>query len=138
MAELKEFSEIGKYRNLTAREGPLMDGLSAGFFGTPNVVHVVKGWCVRLAGDVRFTRVFFVTFQEITMSPIKDSTGGVPPSPSTQAMGTFWPQAQEMDAKRIRSLKWPSQGQTSWRGRVQLRTTLFTSRDGWDSSVGWL
>ncbi|KAJ8932301.1 hypothetical protein NQ314_014794 [Rhamnusium bicolor] len=30
------------------------------------------------------------------------------------------------------------QGRTSWRGRAQLRMTLFTSRDGWDSSVGWL
>uniref|UniRef100_A0A8D8J5Y0 (northern house mosquito) hypothetical protein n=1 Tax=Culex pipiens TaxID=7175 RepID=A0A8D8J5Y0_CULPI len=27
---------------------------------------------------------------------------------------------------------------TRWRGRAQRRTTLFTSRDGWDSSVGWL
>lgn len=32
----------------------------------------------------------------------------------------------------------PQQGQTSWRDRAQLRMTLFTSRDGWDSSVGWL
>lgn len=32
----------------------------------------------------------------------------------------------------------PDQGRTSWRGRAQLRMTLFTSRDGWDSSVGWL
>lgn len=32
----------------------------------------------------------------------------------------------------------PRQSQTSWRDRAQLRMTLFTSRDGWDSSVGWL
>lgn len=32
----------------------------------------------------------------------------------------------------------PQQGQTSWRDPAQLRMTLFTSRDGWDSSVGWL
>lgn len=29
-------------------------------------------------------------------------------------------------------------GAEGWRGRTQRRTTLFTSRDGWDSSVGWL
>lgn len=32
----------------------------------------------------------------------------------------------------------PQEGQTSWRDPGQLRMTLFTSRDGWDSSVGWL
>lgn len=30
------------------------------------------------------------------------------------------------------------EGAEGWRGRTQRRTTLFTSRDGWDSSVGWL
>lgn len=30
------------------------------------------------------------------------------------------------------------EGTQGWRGRTQRRTTLFTSRDGWDSSVGWL
>ncbi|VEN52691.1 unnamed protein product [Callosobruchus maculatus] len=40
---------------------------------------------------------------------------------------------------RHRTAERPGQrGRTSWRGRAQLRMTLFTSRDGWDSSVGWL
>lgn len=35
-------------------------------------------------------------------------------------------------------MKTEVEGVEGWRGRTQRRTTLFTSRDGWDSSVGWL
>lgn len=31
-----------------------------------------------------------------------------------------------------------TQSETEWRGYAQLRMTLFISRDGWDSTVGWL
>ena len=71
---------------------------------------------------------------------MEESIGAAVVMASPMATGTPSQSGTQQGAvKRMhRCPKWPAQGETSWRGRTQLRTTLFTSRDGWDSSVGWL
>lgn len=74
----------------------------------------------------------YLRFQAITMRRQKVFSGeavGVPATETAVAMVKL--------AVVLRAAQ-PHQGKTSWRDRAQLRMTLFTSRDGWDSSVGWL
>lgn len=100
----------------------------------------------------------FDCFQQITMhrrirrvcsgasAVVANATDPQQGAGTASAVST-WACAQAAGAETVKTagaVPWAAptarrrQGRTSWRDPAQLRMTLFTSRDGWDSSVGWL
>lgn len=96
----------------------------------------------------------FIFFQQITMHLRRRASSGasaVAANATDQqagaSAGSTWGCAPGVGPETVKmagAVPWAAptarrrQGRTSWRDPAQLRMTLFTSRDGWDSSVGWL